>query len=633
MRRKLVRIPSSVVAGCRTDPRTMTTTSPSGKTLSNRQINRGYAVNKTKKLLLRGPRQGENVLVQPAPTVHPERLIPKLIDAHDLQTVFIAPTGKQLARMKRRCHKLNLSTREINSPYSRCPSYSGNHGDAIEERIKDAIKQGVPLGLLHKGRDLPCCPDCPFSTWSRPDFTEQVILANPIHAYIGGLLEDRVVFTCALRGDAYTTTIENPAQALDSYLETNTPFTGYRDFIQNRDSDRTPSVWDYVGGTIDPSTDDEEFGYAIDKDGHNLAPQAVFGLEYAVELDNGWETSYHQREGTYGYVRPTNRSPPGPDQFDIGGVDYYRTRVVRQSGDVPEEETIYVLDVPDFTKAESVVAFDVDPTPWMWRAYYGVGFNHQRVYSDDETADFLRKEMGVELVQTAKSRKPYDGKNVTPGRDASIAVWTTAAFGKRPYVVSTKNALGRYGSEQPALLNFDAKDGKQYRRGESVITDNAPLVIVNGSPRPPTEKFQLWGALAGKTVRNPNQSQSFGQTGDEIRHQFSESQVGKWATRFDNGDAVVILNTTAVPGWLQDSRLVTDESPTNVLPANAPSQRAVARYLRGKTGTRVTMSDIQSGANVSGNTARRARDSLVNQGWVAKHSTKGRDPVEYSWVR
>jgi hypothetical protein len=92
----------------------------------------------------------------------------------------------------------------------------------------------------------------------RPDFTEQVIVANPAYAYISNLLEDRTVFTCALRGDKYITEIEDPPRALDAYLDKNTEFGGYQDFVQNRDSGRAPSKWKYVHGTIDPSTDDEE---------------------------------------------------------------------------------------------------------------------------------------------------------------------------------------------------------------------------------------------------------------------------------------------------------------------------------------------------------------------------------------
>ncbi|WP_143420777.1 hypothetical protein [Halorubrum ezzemoulense] len=609
----------------------MSSTNPSGKSLSNSIISRKHAVAKTNELLLRGPQDGEDYLVQPPPTVHPEELIPELVAAHDLQIVFVAPTDSQLNRMKRRCRALNLSTREISSQYQKCPTYAGKHNDTVKEKLKSAAKQ-IPLGLLHKTRDLPCCPNCPFTTWKRPEFTEQVVLANPRHAYMDSVLENRVVFTCSLRGDAYVTKIENPSRALDAYLDRNTQFTGYSDFIQNRDSGRVPSILDYENGTIDPSTDDEEFGYAIDKDGHHLAPQAVFGLLHAEEIDNGWETSFKHEKDVVNKHYPKNRPPVGGDPFDIGGVDYHRTRVVRQPGETLKEDTIYVLDVPDFTKAKSVVAFGVAPTPWMWRTYYGVNFDHQRVYSDGETAEFLRSVMGVEIVQTATSRKPYEGNNVTPGRDASIAVWATAEFGKPPIVVSTKNALGRYRSKQPDLLTTDAKDGIQYRRGGSVITDKSPLIILNGSPRPQNEEFQLWGALAGKSVRNPNQNQSFGQTGDEIRRQFSESRVGKWATRFDRRNATVVLNTTAVPEWLRNNRLVKHASPMNILPANASGRRAVARYFRDDNGTRVTMDEIQTEADVSGNTARRARDSLIKQGWVAKHATEGREPDEYSWV-
>jgi hypothetical protein len=240
--------------------------------------------------------------------------------------------------------------------------------------------------------------------------------------------------------------------------------------------------------------------------------------------------------------------------------------------------------------------------------------------------------MGIGVIQTATSRKPYEGNNVTPGRDASIAVWATAECGKHPFIVSTKNALGRYRSKQAALLNADAKDGIQYRRGGSVISENEPLVILNGSPRPPNEEFQLWGALAGKSVpASPNQQGSFGRVGDEVRHQFSEARVAEWATRFTSKDATIVLNTTAVPEWLQDNRLVTRESPTKTIPENATGRRSVARHLRDNE-TRVTMNDIQTEAGVSGNTARRARDSLIEQRWVTKHVTEGREPDEYAWV-
>jgi len=597
-----------------------------------RRIN---ALDQTKQLLLRGLQDGEDVLVQPPPTVHPERFIPELVANNNSRSVHVAPTKRQLARIEQRFNDYGISTQQVRSQYDLCDSYSGTHGNDVEERVKDHIKRGATLGNLHANKELPCQPGCPFGRRNPPKYTEQVILANPRHIYMDRILEDRHVFTCSLRGDAYITTIDNPPKALDSYIDANTDFTGYRDFMRNRDTNRPPSPPDllkYPFNSFEPSEPDEEFGYDIDKDGHHLAPLVVFGLVYSKELPNGWETSYH-RQRVDGSVKPTYHVSLSPNPFEIVGLDYQRHRVVRQPGESPKDDTLYVLKVPDYSKAKSVVAFDIAPTPWMWNLYYGTHFDHQRVYSDDETAEFLRNEMGVEITQTATSRKPYDGSNVTPGRDASVAVWATAEFGKPPIVVSTKNALGQYRSKQPNLPMTDAKEGIQYRRGGSVITENEPLVVLNGSPRPPNEEFQLWGALAGKNVpASPNQMWPFGRAGNEIRHQFCESRVGKWATRFDHRDAVVVLNTTAVPEWLQDNRLVAHESPTNVFPDNAPGQRAVAQYLREEGGTQVTMNDIQTEANVSENTARRTRDLLIEQGWVTKHPTEGREPTQYSWV-
>jgi hypothetical protein len=603
---------------------------------SHSTFRRTNALDQTKQLLLRGLQDGEDVLVQPPPTVHPEGLIPELVASNDSRSVYVAPTKRQLARIEQRFNDYGVSTQRVRSQYDLCDSYSGTRGDDVEVRVKDHIKRGATLGNLHANEELPCQPGCPFGGRNPPKYTEQVVLANPRHIHMDRILEDRHVFTCSLRGDAYITKIDNPPKALDSYIDTNTDFTGYRDFMRNRDTSRPPFppfLSNYPFNSFEPSDPDEEFGYDIDQDGHHLAPLAVFGLLLSKELPNGWETSYHRRKSGFGNLKPTYQVNLGPNPFEIVGLSYKRHRVVREPGESPKDDTLYILKVPDYSKAKSVVALDIAPTPWMWNLYYGTDFDHQRVYSDDETAEFLRNEMGVDVIQTATSRKPYEGSNVTPGRDVSIAVWATAEFGKPPIVVSTKNALGQYRSNQPNLLMTDAKAGIQYRRGGSVINENEPLVILNGSPRPPNKEFQLWGTLAGKSVpASPNQPGSFGRAGTEIRHQFCESRVGKWATRFDHRDVVVVLNTTSVPEWLQDSRLVAHESPTNVFPDNAPGRRAVARYLRDEAGTQVTMNDIQTEANVSENTARRTRDSLIEQGWVAKHPTEGREPTEYSWV-
>lgn len=607
-------------------------------TLSPRRFTRNKALNQTKQLLLRGLQDGEDVLVQPPPTVHPENLIPGLIAAYDQQAIFIAPTDSQLKRMGRRCRSLNISTRGISSPYQKCPSYDGQHGDAVEAQVENVLEQGVPLGRLHKTRDLPCCPNCPFTKWKRPEFTEQVILANPRHAYIGDLLEGRVVFTCALRGDAYITKIENPPQAFDSYLEKNTQFSEYQDFMLNRDSKRAPSVWDYSDGTLDPSTDDEEFGYVINKDGHHLAPQAVFGLLNTEKLGNGWETSYYYKRNERGNCFRTDYRRNRLHTFEIVGLEYERNRVVRQPGETPEDDTIYLLEVPDFSNAKSVVAFDIAPTPWMWKLYYGLAFNHQRVYSDDETAEFLRHQMDTDVIQTATRRKPYDStyhpqnRSFTPGRDASIAVWATGEFGKRPHIVSTNKGFNAYDAKQPALLRDDTKRVIQYRGGGSVITDDTPLVIPNGSPRPQNDEFQKWAALTGKSVPDsPNQQGSFGRVGDEIRHQFSESRVGKWATRFTSKGATIVLNTTAVPKWLRDSRLVTHASPSDVLTDNSSAKRKVARFLRQRAeeGERVTIREIKSETGVTRQTIYTTRDDFRDEGWITAYPSE--NPTEYEW--
>jgi hypothetical protein len=60
----------------------------------------------------------------------------------------------------------------------------------------------------------------------------------------------------ALRGDAYIGTIDNPPKALGPYIDANTDFTGYRDFMRNRDTSRSPFppfVSKYPFNSFEPS--------------------------------------------------------------------------------------------------------------------------------------------------------------------------------------------------------------------------------------------------------------------------------------------------------------------------------------------------------------------------------------------
>jgi hypothetical protein len=162
------------------------------------------------------------------------------------------------------------------------------------------------------------------------------------------------------------------------------------------------------------------------------------------------------------------------------------------------------------------------------------------------------------------------------------------------------------------------------------------VITVNGSPRPQNQECQRWGALIGKAVSDPNpkQNQSFGKVGKEILYQFSEARVAKLATRFTGNGATVVLNTTAAPDWLRSGRLVTSVSPTNIFDGGANAQRNVARYLReqGTSGNSMTVNKIATETGVSVTSVRKARDTLVSEGWVQKNEKQGRQPDEYLWV-
>jgi hypothetical protein len=593
-------------------------------------LSRRTAISDTKALLAKVAQHRRDWLVQYPPTLHPERYLPEIIANQGLTVAYLTPWNKRQAAMVRQCEKYGLSVQRITSNKDACPSYSGDYGDEYADRVKMLCdEQGTSLGHLHRTGDLRCQPRCPFA--ATPSFTagqDDVLIGPPVLAYTDGAREDRTLFVHGLTGDEFVISIKDPVGQLSPYIRAKTNLSGYEEFIRRRNK---PTFRDYAHRSLRADQIDGE--RALEKEGHIHAPLAVFGLLFAETLNNGWETTYYHQDTPSGAV-PTNRYEGLADRWTVGGLDYDRHRVVRDPGETPESDTIHILKLPDFSSASQVVGLDVAPIPWLWNACYGVNFSYESVYDMKTTRRFLRRAMNITVVQTASSFKPYDGGGVTTGRDGSVTLWAGAEFGKGPVVVSTKNALtNEYPEYEPCLLESDTSDHRQYRGDIQSITQQSPVIIAHGAPRPRNEVFQMWGAFRGESVpARSNQNNSFGEVGDKIRRQLMHSRVARATTNIgENGrGATIVLNTTAVPEWLRD--LATSVDPLEILPANAHAKRRVARYLRvhSQDGGTAMIGNIENGAKVSERVARTATKLFVKQGWVTEHDLGG-FPNEYEW--
>lgn len=601
--------------------------SPSPRMPSSRQA----AISDTKSLLTEAIKKNGDFLIQPPPTIHPERFLPEIVANHDVTVTYLTLSRSRRERMVRRCTQRGLSVQHITSNKEACESYNGTHGEEYADRIKTLYEdQNTSLGHLHETGDLRCQPGCPFtSKSSHKQQQSDMFVGPPVIAYMDMVRDDRTVIVQGITGDEYVTTIESPAKQLSSYLTNETKFSGYSEFIQRRGL----ALENYTRCLLRPDRLDIE--RAVEAEGHVLAPLATFGISNMEELNNDWETTYYYRRfGDYG--RPMNRYSGPVDRWAVANCDYDRHRVVRNPGKQPEGDTLHVLRVPEFSTTNGVVGLDVAPNMEMWRTSYSENLTRRRVFEPRQTSSFLRKTMDISIVQTADSYKPYDGRAVTPGRDVSVTLWANAEFGSKPILISTKNALTEiYPDKVPELLDRDVSAPRQYRGDDRPIAQQSPVIVAHGAPRPPNSVFQMWGAFRGESVpATSNSNNSFGEVGDKIRRQLMHSRVGQAVANLgENGrGATIVLNTTAVPRWLRPTSS-SNIDPTTILPENAHAKRKVARYLRAcaHNGESATIDEVVDKEGVSESTVRDAMDIFTTEDWVTKHST-GRFPTEYEWV-
>jgi hypothetical protein len=582
---------------------------------------------------------GEDTIVQYPPTVPPEEYAPEIIESNNLAATYLVPTNKVGELVKERCENLGLSTRLIRSDKSKCGTYSEEHGKPDAERVKRLLRrQPVSLTGLHSEGMLPCQSGspCPYTT-TNPEYTEDVLIGHPVIAYADAVRENRTIFAQYLKADEFRTEIKNPERELAPYIDSlDIGCSSYVDLLKRRDSgsldiDLSSYIQDSQRAKDPLRPGELDTKGALNGGGHVLAPLAVFGLIYSERLDNELETTHYYRELSSDTRLPTKRYQGSADRWELAGLDYDRHRVVR----IPNEDdsdTLHVLRCPDFSVSNGVVALDTVPVRRMWNTNYGLTFDLERVLPEQDTREFLRDTMNVSVIHVADKPRPYDGGQVRPGRDASIAQWIDAEHGEKPILMTTGHALENGYTSRKPFPTADTSTTVQYRDYETPITDPSPVIFASGTARPPNEEFQVWGAFQGESIPGQPNNNSFGTVGDRIRYQLRDAYVGRSVARFTESGATLVLNTTARPDWLQSPR-DTKIDPTNILSGKANAKRRVLRYLRRRGDNPPTIDGIvdTAGADVSQTTAENAVRLFEGQGWVTKHNT-GSKEYSYEWI-
>lgn len=511
---------------------------------------------------------------------------------------YLCPRRDLMEQAKQTAIELGLERDRIKilpSSPRHCPTHSGSHGEAWQDRFEDLYDRGVSPKTIHTafGPELPCIDgedihSCPYmAQWQADPDQYDLIIGHFNHAHLPRISRGRhVCFDETVSGD-FTTQLagERLTAAVNGWLalEESPPFDNWHDLIRGRaDPDRRADGLAWFEEQSDRLERDEQT--AIDDTAgsiHTNTPLAVYTILTAEPIGT---------DGTGGFERTRMPNPDGG--APITGLWF------------PSDETngtVYteLLVPPELDKAKSILALDGTPyrdpetgEPSEWSLALGRPLEHRPVLTGSERETFLTETLGNTYIQGSAYVKPYSsGEYANPGEDQlKLTAYRDDYFdGNRPVVITAKAVADRYG-ELGLVENGTVKEFNWHGnlRGSNEYADCRSGVVL-GSTHHGDHELQRRAAMLGQAVSGTGKGidRTYGEHGDQILRQMREAAVGQAALRFgrDGLGARVVIETAAIPDWLPvanpdpaDIPTVTGFSPTQQLIREAwPDIPQVAR--------------------------------------------------------
>lgn len=563
---------------------------------------------------------GDTILLEAPPGTGKTTAIPKVVEANSIPVTYLTQRRDLYKQMADRCQDHRLSHQHIPAPHRDCPTFVGDYGDHQEREVKDLYNSGVPARRIHKEKDLPCQPDCPYlAKWEFDSGNYDVLIGNFQHAYVNRVIYDRVVILDEFPGDAFVTHFESPESVISSFLR-ETPtihFTDTTGILNNRYTPLVPELLAYTDVSLDPTP---ELVLENPAQGtHALASVLTLALIGMRDLGNGFEAT--DRLVTY------RRNKRWESSFDPWGA-LFEEPVVRNR----DSGEMWVLSPPDLSAANGVIGLDGTPTPEMWNTAVGETFDHREVLEGSELNHYLANLQNYTIKLAGDGMKPYSSGNyVSLDNDASLFLGVAVNHADDPCLIAPQKALDEYQTEGyldyvAETMNFANVESSNRFAGERVG-------IVSGSPHPGDTEIQKWGAFMGRTIESKGKglSKSYGPVGDRIHRHFVHHRVLQAILRFgrDGNGATVYVNTKAVPDWLDI------DMDQDVPRFKGAGTRAVVDHLLGRAENAdgATVAGIVDKTDYSESHIRAVMDNLIDGGYIEKYDLAGRNGADlYVWT-
>ncbi len=569
-----------------------------------------------------------SVLIDAPPGIGKTTSVPKVVNQTNLPSTYLTERIDLYEQMEQLAEENNLSHAQIPVPHRECPTFENQYGNELQNEANQLYNRGVYARRLHHELDLPCNDTCPYlAQWETiQNETYDLLIGHYSHAHVTPVIEKRVVIFDEFAEDAFITHIEKPGQIISTFLNDypELGYSDYTDFINNRSPSWTAVAINQFGVPIEPDP-----RQAMDhRNGHSLAPILTLGLALAKDMENGWESSHYSPAFQIGTDPKTNTpvfntrmdEPWWPTNFN------YRVVRNRNSGEV------WILSPPNLSNSLAVIGLDGTPTKTMWDTAFNMDFTHEKVLSHKEFAQYISSDLNIDIQQINHHIKPYQnrtGRNVTPSKDTKFAYWIMLREGRKPTLITSKQAIREYESHKDGEIFNYLNDHLTFGnvRSNNAFSD-IQLGLICGSRHYGDSYIKRWGAFRGRPVEDNGKrgiERAYGDFGNSIlNHMRIETLQDVMRFGRNQKPTTVYVNTGVLPDW------VPKFEPDEWIKIGKSSRRII-NEIREAGNKGMTVNELSQSLLKSPETIRQNLESIYDKtDFIEKYPRRGNDPTIYA---
>lgn len=567
-------------------------------------------------------RNGDNVLIEALPISGKSYSSIKLASETNTSILYLASLVETKKDARERCEEFELDWFEIPTPHNHCPSFQGKYGKKQVNSLEEKYKRGLSGKELHRSNNLPCGDSCPYLKKLDTDLSQyNVLIGNAKHGYNSDYSENRVVVKDEFSEKEYEKKYENAREMVNRFVRSVTiPVDSYDEILQERDKEKGAKAlsWFQQWGIYRDMPNAKEFV----EDYHVHAPALTFALLVGdgYQLNNGWEQV------------PFNTV----DSWDIGRCDLSESaQCVRDS----KTGNMYLLNPPEFEKADGFVGLDGTPDLNKWQVATGLNLEQRTILDNKEKKKYITDILNLNIIGLNDLANSYQNTtNISPPKDIKFAYSIWEKEGVKPgYISSKKNYKLHTDNDSDLYEYIDVRpdsDGTKLNFSRVLSSkkyEEKQVGFVNGSRNHGDLYLKKWGAYQGQTItvndkRGKDRLYTVEETGETFQiYPYYRLQTLQDVFRFGRNEepTTVYVNTSVLPDWVP----TVDEE----LPTIRGSERTILEYLKQCEENAASQTELTEYTGLSKSYVSRLTSNLEELDLVERHEQGINQSPKYEW--